>query len=110
LHTDSEYLANAMSKGWARRWRANGWMRNKTDPALNPDLWQALLALCAQHEVAFVWVRGHAGNAENERCDQLTRQARRNRNLPPDPGYPPIPPRPAPLFSAASRIVQGDAA
>lgn len=89
LHTDSEYLANAMNKGWARRWRANGWRRNKTDPALNADLWQELLDLCERHAVTFVWVRGHAGHAENERCDQLTHQARRNRNLPPDPGYPP---------------------
>ncbi|MGQ9815430.1 MAG: ribonuclease HI, partial [Candidatus Roseilinea sp.] len=100
LHTDSEYLANAMNKGWARRWCMNGWMRNKTDPALNPDLWQELLALCEQHEVTFVWVRGHAGNPDNERCDQLTRQAWRNRNLPPDPGYPSAPNAGPTLFGA----------
>ena len=101
LHTDSEYLANAMSKGWARRWRANDWKRNKSDRALNPDLWQELLALCEQHEVTFVWVRGHAGNPDNERCDHLTRQARRNRNLPPDAGYPSAPNAGLTLFGAA---------
>lgn len=100
LHTDSEYLANAMSKGWCRRWRANGWKRNKSDHVLNTDLWQELLALCEQHEVTFVWVRGHAGNPDNERCDQLTRQARRKRNLPPDPGYPSAPNAGPTLFGA----------
>lgn len=87
LYTDSRYLVDAMSKGWARRWRANGWRRSKREKALNPDLWERLLDLCDQHDVKFVWLRGHAGDPENERCDQLSQQAARQENLPPDPGY-----------------------
>lgn len=71
LYTDSQYVVNAMTKGWAKKWRANGWMRNKKDPALNPDLWQQLLELCDRHQVEFVWVKGHAENEFNNRCDQL---------------------------------------
>lgn len=69
--TDSQYVANAIGKGWAKKWRAQGWMRNKKDPALNPDLWEQLLALCDTHRVSFEWVRGHNGHPMNERCDQL---------------------------------------
>jgi ribonuclease HI len=87
LYSDSQYLTNAMSKGWAKRWRANGWKRNSKDKALNPDLWAQLLDLCDQHDVEFVWVRGHAGDAENERCDHLSQQAANQRGLQPDPGY-----------------------
>jgi ribonuclease HI len=87
VYTDSQYLANAMTRGWAKRWRASGWKRNKTDRALNPDLWQQLLDLCDRHAVTFSWVRGHAGTVENERCDQLSRQAALEPDLPPDSGY-----------------------
>ena len=87
LHTDSQYLVNAMTKGWAERWRANGWMRNKKEPALNPDLWEELLRLSKVHQVAFVWVRGHAGNHRNERCDVLAKEAAQLPDLPPDVGY-----------------------
>jgi ribonuclease HI len=62
---------NAINKGWAVRWRSQGWMRNKKDAAENPDLWERLLALVDKHEVEFIWVRGHAGNAENEIADRL---------------------------------------
>ena len=71
LHSDSRYVVDAMAKGWAQKWRANGWQRNKREKAVNPDLWGTLLDLCAQHEVEFRWVRGHAGDVENERCDRL---------------------------------------
>ena len=87
LHTDSQYLANAMTQGWAKRWRANGWRRNTTEEALNPDLWEQLLALCEKHHVQFVWVRGHAGNRENETCDRLSVQAAQRKDLPRDTGY-----------------------
>ena len=87
LHTDSQYLANGVTKGWARRWQRNGWMRNKKEKAINPDLWERLLTLLKIHQVEFVWVRGHAGNAGNERCDHLAREAAEQPNLPPDPGY-----------------------
>ena len=71
LYSDSKYLVDAVTKGWAARWRANGWMRNKKDPALNPDLWEKLLELLDKHSVQFVWVKGHNGHPENERCDRL---------------------------------------
>ncbi len=87
VYTDSQYLANAMTKGWAKRWRASGWKRNKTDRALNPDLWQQLLDLCDRHDVTFSWLRGHAGTEENERCDQLARASAAKPDLPPDSGY-----------------------
>ena len=75
LFSDSKYLVDAIQKGWVEKWRKNGWMRNKSEPALNKDLWQALIALLGVHSVEFVWVRGHASNEENNRCDHLARQA-----------------------------------
>ena len=69
--SDSKYVIDAVTKGWAEKWRKNGWMRNKTDKALNPDLWEKLLEILKRHEVEFVWVKGHAGHPENERCDEL---------------------------------------
>lgn len=87
LHTDSRYVVDAIEKGWAAKWKANGWMRNKTDKAVNPDLWEQLLQLCKQHKVEFIWVRGHAGNVENERCDQLAVAAAQQPNLPVDAAY-----------------------
>lgn len=71
LYSDSQYVCNALTKGWAKKWKANNWMRNKTDPALNPDLWERLLTLYDKHNVTIVWVKGHAGHPENERCDKL---------------------------------------
>ena len=75
LYSDSKYLVDAIEKGWALRWRNNNWMRNKKDPALNADLWERLLNLLDKHQVSFHWVKGHAGNPENERCDALAREA-----------------------------------
>ena len=71
LYTDSQYVVNAIEKGWARKWQANGWMRNKKDKALNPDLWQRLLDLLETHQVTFHWVKGHAEHPYNTRCDEL---------------------------------------
>lgn len=71
LYTDSQYVSNALKLGWAEKWRANNWMRNKKEKALNPELWDRLLNLCATHKVDIVWVKGHAGHPENERCDRL---------------------------------------
>ncbi|WP_040198295.1 ribonuclease HI [Candidatus Soleaferrea massiliensis] len=80
LYTDSQYIVNAITKGWAVKWKANGWMRNKKDKALNPDLWEQLLGLLGQHDVTFHWVKGHAGHPMNERCDQLAvAQSEKNR-------------------------------
>lgn len=75
LYSDSQYVVNSIEKGWAKRWKSKGWMRNQIDPAENADLWVQLLDLCETHRVKFKWVRGHAGNKENERCDQLANQA-----------------------------------
>jgi len=87
LHSDSEYLVNAMTQGWVKRWQENSWWRNKKEKAVNADLWEKMLALCDKHRVDFVWVKGHAGEHENERCDQLSYAALRKPNLPADEGY-----------------------
>ena len=71
LYTDSQYVVNAIEKGWAKKWQSNGWMRNKKDKALNPDLWQMLLDMLEVHQVTFHWVKGHAENPYNNRCDEL---------------------------------------
>ena len=87
LHSDSQYLVSAMTEGWARRWQANGWKRNRHEKAVNPDLWERLLQLCKTHEVEFIWVKGHAGHHENERCDELAVRATQQSDLPADEGY-----------------------
>lgn len=87
LHSDSQYVVNGIEKGWAVKWRDKGWMRNKTDKAENADLWDRLLELRENHEVTFKWVRGHAGIAENERCDQLVKQAANGSELKRDVNY-----------------------
>lgn len=71
LTTDSKYIVDAVTKGWAKKWRSQGWMRNKKDKALNPDLWEELLKQLDIHDVSFCWVKGHAGHPQNERCDEL---------------------------------------
>lgn len=89
LVSDSKYLVNGIEKGWARRWRSRGWVRNKEgDLAVNPDLWAELLLLVEKHEVELKWVKGHSGHPENERCDSLAVASAKLPNLPPDPGYP----------------------
>jgi len=70
LYTDSQYLCNAINKGWLKGWKAKGWKR-KEGELKNPDLWQRLDALLATHAVTFFWVKGHADNAFNNRCDAL---------------------------------------
>ncbi len=87
IHTDSQYLANAVNLGWARKWKAQGWLRNRSEPALNSDLWERLLALLEQHEVRFQWVRGHAGHPENERADRLAVESAKRPGLPADVEY-----------------------
>ena len=71
LVTDSKYVADGIEKGWAESWRKNGWRKADKKPALNPDLWEQLLNLLEKHTVNIKWVKGHAGHAENERCDKL---------------------------------------
>ena len=62
---------DALEKGWAKGWRARGWVKGDKKPALNPDLWQQLLELCEYHTVNLHWVKGHASNPYNNRCDEL---------------------------------------
>lgn len=71
LTTDSKYVVDSVTKGWAKSWRANNWIKSDKKPALNADLWEKLLDLLEVHNVKFVWVKGHAGHPENERCDRL---------------------------------------
>ena len=71
LYSDSKYVIDALQKGWARSWRARGWVKADKKPALNPDLWARLLELCEYHTVRTHWVKGHAENPYNNRCDEL---------------------------------------
>ena len=71
LFTDSRYVVDAIEKEWVYKWRDNGWMRNKKEKAPNPDLWEVLLSLLEVHKVTFNWVKGHATNPKNNRCDEL---------------------------------------
>ena len=71
ITSDSKYVIDAITLGWAKKWKANGWKRGKNQPALNPDLWDELLSLLEKHDVTFNWIKGHAGHAENERCDKM---------------------------------------
>lgn len=71
LYSDSKYVTDAVEKGWARSWRAKGWKKSDKTPAKNPDLWERLLKLLEVHDVKFVWVKGHAENVYNNRCDEL---------------------------------------
>lgn len=71
LTTDSKYVCDAINQGWAAGWKKRGWKKADNKPALNVDLFSELLDLCDKHEVTFVWVKGHAGHPENERCDRL---------------------------------------
>jgi len=87
LYSDSAYVVNGITKGWAKSWKRNGWRKSNGEAALNPDLWEKLLALCQKHTVQFVWVKGHAGNSGNERCDQLATRAAAGGCLPPDTAY-----------------------
>ena len=71
LTSDSRYVVDGIQKGWARSWKRNGWRKADKKPALNADLWDRLLTLLEIHQVKFVWVHGHQGHPENERCDQM---------------------------------------
>ena len=81
IYSDSKYIVDAVNNGWANRWKKNGWKRNKKDKAQNPDLWEKLLDLISQHDIEFIWVKGHAGHDENERCDKMAVSAASQSNL-----------------------------
>jgi len=71
LYSDSKYVIDALEKGWAWGWKKKGWIKSDKKPALNPDLWEKLLALTMRHEMRYHWVKGHADNPYNNRCDQI---------------------------------------
>lgn len=87
LYSDSRYVVDAIQKGWATRWRDNNWMRNKKEAAQNADLWERLLTLLSRHQAQLIWVKGHADNPENNRCDELARAAITDGPLLADEGY-----------------------
>jgi len=87
LYSDSKYVVDAIEKGWVAKWQMQGWMRNKKERASNVDLWERLLDELKRHTVSFIWVKGHADNLENERCDELARMAIKNSPLKYDENY-----------------------
>lgn len=87
LYSDSQYVVNGITKGWARGWRKRGWIKSDKQPAVNPDLWAELLELAEGLTVDFRWVKGHAGNEFNERCDELAVSSAAQSDLPEDKGY-----------------------
>lgn len=78
LTSDSRYVVDAVEKGWLYGWKKRGWKKSDNTPALNVDLWEKLLPLLSIHKVSFVWIKGHAGHEENERCDELAVQMAEN--------------------------------
>lgn len=87
LYSDSKYVVDAIEKGWVKKWKANGWYRTKKEKASNVDLWERLLVQLERHQVTFQWVKGHADNPGNERCDELARGAIAAGNLLEDENY-----------------------
>jgi ribonuclease HI len=87
LYSDSQYLVSAMTEGWVEKWKQRNWWRTNKERAINADLWEKLSSLCEIHEVNFVWIKGHNGHPENERCDKLSYAALRQKDLPPDELY-----------------------
>lgn len=75
LYSDSKYVVDSITKGWVYGWKKRGWIKSDKKKALNVDLWERLLPLLEKHNVEFIWVKGHADNVENERCDELARGA-----------------------------------
>lgn len=87
LWSDSQYLIHAMTKGWLESWQRRGWRTAAKEPVKNRDLWERLLRAVGEHAVDWRWVRGHTGDVENERCDQLAVAAANGGDLQPDPGF-----------------------
>ena len=87
IYTDSKYLSDSITQGWAKRWSLKGWKKKGNKEVPNRDLWKRMLELCDKHKPVVRWVKGHSSNVENERCDQLAESAARKHNLPVDEGY-----------------------
>ncbi|MCP3941017.1 MAG: ribonuclease HI [Desulfobacteraceae bacterium] len=87
LHSDSKYVINGLNKGWAKNWKKNNWIKSDGNPAMNADMWAILLDLQEGLDITFKWIKGHAGNPLNERCDELANKTARKKDLPPDINY-----------------------
>ncbi|HCC07635.1 MAG TPA: ribonuclease HI [Clostridiales bacterium] len=87
VYTDSKYVSDSISQGWAKKWKENNWKRKSKEKALNIDLWDRLLKLLDKHKITVVWVKGHSGHEYNEKCDKLAVAACRADNLLEDEGY-----------------------
>ena len=87
LCSDSKYLVDAVTKGWVYGWQKKGWKKSDGKPALNVDLWQRLLELMRVHKVNLIWIKGHAGHPDNERCDKLAVEAYSGEELYEDENY-----------------------
>jgi ribonuclease HI len=87
LYSDSSYVVNGILRGWAKNWRKRDWVKSDGKHAVNPDLWAELLDLVDDLDITFKWVKGHAGNPMNERCDELAVASARQDGLPVDEGY-----------------------
>lgn len=97
LYSDSTYLVNAITQNWVVKWKSKGWWRNNKERAINVDLWEQLLLMLEKHNVTFMWIKGHAGNRENERCDYLSMSMLQKKDLPVDEGYENKPDDPEPI-------------
>ena len=86
VYSDSKYVVDAFNQHWIDSWLKKGWKRGKNEPVKNVDLWQRLLKAKEQHQVTFIWVKGHAGHDYNERCDRLATTSADGDNLLIDPG------------------------
>ena len=87
LHSDSKYLVQAINDNWIAGWQKKGWVNSKKEPVKNQDLWRKLLTVMEPHQISWHWVKGHAGNVENERCDELANEAVVADNLLEDEGF-----------------------
>ncbi len=87
IYSDSRYVIDALEKNWLSGWKRKGWVTSTKQPVKNRDLWERLDALVRRHQAEYVWVKGHASNRENNRCDELAVEAATGRNLPIDEGY-----------------------
>lgn len=87
LISDSKYLCDSILKGWVYSWRESGWKKSDKKPALNVDLWERMLAQLERHKIEMVWVKGHAGHSENERCDKMAVDAYNSPNKQIDKGF-----------------------
>lgn len=87
LYSDSRYLIDAVTKKWIEGWKKKGWKTSTGQPVKNQDLWLKIVSASSKHKMDWRWVRGHAGNLENERCDELANIAVAGRNLVEDVGF-----------------------